>query len=119
VPPLHGRLGQYLGDGHITAGRRNVHRTSGRTHSSGRDKKSPKSTLSEPFLRGLFHSDGCRMTNWTQRRVTGELKRYEYPGHFFTRRWTAWASPTVSGGTRCRSRARRRSWRSTSGSAEA
>ena len=37
-----------------------------------------------PFLRGLFHSDGCRMTNWTQRRVAGELKRYEYPRYFFS-----------------------------------
>ena len=37
-----------------------------------------------PFLRGLFHSDGCRITNWTQRRVAGELKRYEYPRYFFT-----------------------------------
>ena len=37
-----------------------------------------------PFLRGLIHSDGCRMTNWTQRPVAGELKRYEYPRYFFT-----------------------------------
>ena len=36
------------------------------------------------FLRGLIHSDGCRMTNWTQRRVAGELKRYEYPRYFFS-----------------------------------
>jgi hypothetical protein len=37
------------------------------------------------FLRGLIHSDGCRMTNWTQRRTAGgELKRYEYPRYFFT-----------------------------------
>jgi hypothetical protein len=32
-----------------------------------------------PFLRGLFHSDGCRITNWTTRRVAGEVKRYTYP----------------------------------------
>jgi len=38
----------------------------------------------EQFLRGLFHSDGCRITNWTRRRVAGELKRYEYPRYFFT-----------------------------------
>jgi hypothetical protein len=31
------------------------------------------------FLRGLIHSDGCRMTNWTHRVVAGEPKRYEYP----------------------------------------
>jgi hypothetical protein len=36
------------------------------------------------FLRGLIHSDGCRMTNWTCRRVAGELKRYEYPRYFFS-----------------------------------
>jgi hypothetical protein len=37
-----------------------------------------------PFLRGLFHSDGCRMTNWTTRRVAGEVKRYTYPRYFFS-----------------------------------
>jgi len=32
-----------------------------------------------PFLRGLFHSDGCRSANWTSRVVAGERKRYDYP----------------------------------------
>ncbi|WP_329194395.1 MULTISPECIES: helix-turn-helix domain-containing protein [unclassified Streptomyces] len=32
------------------------------------------------FLRGLIHSDGCRVTNWTVRNG----KRYEYPRYFFT-----------------------------------
>jgi hypothetical protein len=32
------------------------------------------------FVRGLIHSDGCRVTNWT---VRGG-KRYEYPRYFFT-----------------------------------
>lgn len=36
------------------------------------------------FLRGLVHSDGCRITNWTTRTVGGERKRYEYPRYFFT-----------------------------------
>ena len=36
------------------------------------------------FLRGLFHSDGCRITNWTQRVVAGELQRYEYARYVFT-----------------------------------
>ncbi|MEU5094232.1 helix-turn-helix domain-containing protein [Streptomyces sp. NPDC020996] len=36
------------------------------------------------FIRGLIHSDGCRITNWTTRMVGGELKRYEYPRYFFT-----------------------------------
>ncbi|WP_063732300.1 helix-turn-helix domain containing protein [Streptomyces sp. RTd22] len=36
------------------------------------------------FIRGLFHSDGCRITNWTTRMVAGERKRYEYPRYFFT-----------------------------------
>jgi hypothetical protein len=36
------------------------------------------------FLRGLFHSDGCRVTNWTEKMVAGELKRYEYPRYFFS-----------------------------------
>ncbi|MGW2780835.1 helix-turn-helix domain-containing protein [Streptomyces populi] len=36
------------------------------------------------FVRGLIHSDGCRITNWTTRVVGGERKRYEYPRYFFT-----------------------------------
>lgn len=32
------------------------------------------------FIRGLIHSDGCRITNWTVRNG----KRYEYPRYFFT-----------------------------------
>ncbi|RSS78544.1 helix-turn-helix domain-containing protein [Streptomyces sp. WAC06614] len=32
------------------------------------------------FVRGLIHSDGCRMTNWTVRNG----KRYEYPRYWFT-----------------------------------
>ncbi|WP_053849291.1 helix-turn-helix domain-containing protein [Streptomyces sp. NRRL B-24085] len=36
------------------------------------------------FIRGLIHSDGCRMTNWATRVVAGERKRYEYPRYFFT-----------------------------------
>ncbi|MFD7334643.1 helix-turn-helix domain-containing protein [Streptomyces violascens] len=35
------------------------------------------------FIRGLIHSDGCRITNWTARLVGGERKRYEYPRYFF------------------------------------
>lgn len=38
------------------------------------------------FIRGLFHSDGCRITNWTTKIVAGERKRYEYPRYFFTNR---------------------------------
>lgn len=37
-----------------------------------------------PFLRGLFHSDGCRANNWTQRMVAGQMKRYHYPRWQFT-----------------------------------
>ncbi|WP_275465124.1 helix-turn-helix domain-containing protein [Streptomyces noursei] len=36
------------------------------------------------FIRGLVHSDGCRIINWTTRTVGGERKRYEYPRYFFT-----------------------------------
>ena len=36
------------------------------------------------FLRGLFHSDGCRAKNWTCRSVAGEMKRYDYPRWQFT-----------------------------------
>jgi hypothetical protein len=35
------------------------------------------------FVRGLIHSDGCRITNWTTRMVAGERKRYEYPRYLF------------------------------------
>jgi hypothetical protein len=31
------------------------------------------------FLRGLFHSDGCRVNNWATRMVAGQKKRYDYP----------------------------------------
>lgn len=36
------------------------------------------------FLRGLFHSDGCRVVNSTVRLVAGERKRYLYPRWQFT-----------------------------------
>ncbi|MFD5005212.1 helix-turn-helix domain-containing protein [Streptomyces mutabilis] len=35
------------------------------------------------FVRGLTHSDGCRVNNWTTRLVGGVRKRYEYPRYFF------------------------------------
>jgi len=30
------------------------------------------------LLRGLFHSDGCRVENWATRTVAGQKKRYDY-----------------------------------------
>ncbi|EST34021.1 hypothetical protein N566_19070 [Streptomycetaceae bacterium MP113-05] len=36
------------------------------------------------LIRGLIHSDGCRITNWTTRMVAGKKKRFEYPRYFFT-----------------------------------
>ncbi|MGW2262652.1 helix-turn-helix domain-containing protein [Streptomyces sp. NPDC001780] len=36
------------------------------------------------FIRGLVHSDGCRITNWTEKIIGGERKRYEYPRYFFS-----------------------------------
>ncbi|MFI0942402.1 helix-turn-helix domain-containing protein [Streptomyces sp. NPDC021020] len=36
------------------------------------------------FIRGLVHSDGCRVTNWTEHVRGGERRRYEYPRYFFT-----------------------------------
>jgi hypothetical protein len=134
-------LGSYLGDGHITMGRRNVQSLSifcadawtavmGEVAAAmgdalgtgvcrvqrtgcvelksyskhwtclfpqhGPGVKHTRELVLEPwqqevvdrhtgrFLRGLFHSDGCRITNWTRRRVAGEVKRYEYPRYFFT-----------------------------------
>jgi hypothetical protein len=139
-------LGQYLGDGHLTTGRRNVHclsifcadvwpgvRAEVRSALSavlpaskvsavqrigcaavksysthwtclfpqhGPGKKHDRTiTLHEwqqrivdahpgSFLRGLFHSDGCRITNWTRRHVAGEMKRYEYPRYFLSNKST-------------------------------
>ncbi|MFF9894140.1 helix-turn-helix domain-containing protein [Streptomyces longispororuber] len=62
----------------------------------GPGKKHERSIVLEPwqrdivdaypweFVRGLIHSDGCRIINWTTRVVGGERKRYEYPRYFFT-----------------------------------
>jgi hypothetical protein len=36
------------------------------------------------LLRGLIHSDGARVTNWTTRRLRTGVRRYEYPRYFFT-----------------------------------
>lgn len=38
------------------------------------------------FLRGLFHSDGCRVKNWATKVVTGRKKRYDYPRWEFSNR---------------------------------
>ena len=52
------------------------------------------------FLRGLFHSDGCRITNWTVRKVAGQPKRFEYPRYFF-RTSPATSSSCASGRSIC------------------
>ncbi|QNE77998.1 transcriptional regulator [Streptomyces finlayi] len=36
------------------------------------------------FIRGLIHSDGCRVINWTTRLIGGKQRRYEYPRYFFS-----------------------------------
>lgn len=38
----------------------------------------------KPLIRGLIHSDGWRGTNWTEKVVAGELKRYTYPHYQFS-----------------------------------
>jgi hypothetical protein len=38
----------------------------------------------QELVRGLIHSDGCRIANWTEKVIAGETKRYEYPRYFFT-----------------------------------
>ncbi|HEX3004860.1 MAG TPA: helix-turn-helix domain-containing protein [Angustibacter sp.] len=38
------------------------------------------------FLRGLFHSDGCRVLNHVSREVAGERRHYAYPRYFFSNR---------------------------------
>jgi hypothetical protein len=37
-----------------------------------------------PLIRGLLHSDGCRVINWTERTVGGTTKRYTYPRYQFS-----------------------------------
>ena len=36
------------------------------------------------FVRGLFHSDGCRGTNMIRRQMIDGEHSYEYPRYFFT-----------------------------------
>lgn len=36
------------------------------------------------LLRGLFHSDGCRVTNWVPKRSGSGKERYEYPRYLFS-----------------------------------
>lgn len=36
------------------------------------------------FIRGLIHSDGSRITNWTEKTIGGQRKRYEYTRYFFS-----------------------------------
>ena len=38
----------------------------------------------EAFVRGLFHSDGCRVSNRVRKRVGGRWKYYEYPRYLFS-----------------------------------
>ncbi|TDQ48534.1 hypothetical protein EV190_11870 [Actinorugispora endophytica] len=40
----------------------------------------------ENLVRGLIHSDGCRITNRVKRTVAGREKWYEYPRYFFSNR---------------------------------
>ena len=50
------------------------------------------------FLRGLFHSDGCRVMNGTTRIVAGEKKRYDYSRWQFTNNSAdirAWCTETL------------------------
>lgn len=37
----------------------------------------------EKFIRGLMHSDGCRLTNRVRKKLRGEWKYYEYPRYQF------------------------------------
>ena len=36
------------------------------------------------FARGLFHSDGCRVTNRIRRQLANGERCYEYPRYFFS-----------------------------------
>jgi hypothetical protein len=40
-----------------------------------------------PLIRGLIHSDGCRVVSWTTTTLAdGSTKRYEYPRYLFSNR---------------------------------
>src|ERR1700712_234202 len=39
---------------------------------------------SGPPSPGLFHSDGCRILNWTRKRTANGVVRYEYPRYLFS-----------------------------------
>ena len=55
-----------------------------RTLTLGRWQREIIEAYPADFLRGLFHSDGCRANNWTQKVIGGSLKRYDYPRWHFT-----------------------------------
>lgn len=38
------------------------------------------------FVRGLFHSDGCRVTNRVRQTIAGKVRMYEYPRYLFVNR---------------------------------
>ena len=40
------------------------------------------------LVRGLIHSDGCRITNWTVKKSVDGEKRYEYPRYMFSNKST-------------------------------
>ena len=58
--------------------------TSGRSCWRAWQQRDRRRAHPEPLLRGLFHSDGCRITNWTVRRLKAGPKRYEYPRYLFS-----------------------------------
>jgi hypothetical protein len=82
-------LGLYLGDGCISLLQRQIY-----SLRIACDQRYPRliaeagaalgSMRPGTILRGLFHSDGCRFTNWTERVVAGQPKRYEYPRYMFS-----------------------------------
>ena len=83
-------LGQYLGDGHITTSKRkrNVHRP-GKKHTRpivvGESQQKILDTHPGLFLRGLIHSDGCRVINRFKTLLpSGRLAEYAYPRYFFS-----------------------------------
>ena len=47
-------------------------------------QQSITSAFGGEFARGLFHSDGCRVTNRVTRPAANGVRRYEYPRYFFS-----------------------------------
>ena len=64
---------------------------------SGHGSSGSTTAHSGAFLRGLIHSDGCRMTNWTRRRVAGKDEALRVPPVLLQRQVPRHPRPVLCG----------------------